>query len=129
MNLRRIAASLTSLAVTATGGALFLATPAHATAWEGKCRYSWDGQPYLSIGDTDASTSQYDGDRPVSQAQCELNSVLDRYVAHDGIFGNGTFDAVVAFQTCAGISEDGIIGPNTWDKLDYWFDHRIDCHR
>lgn len=35
----------------------------------------------------------------------------------DGDFGQGTFDAVIAFQTVAGLSTDGIVGPMTWDAL------------
>lgn len=35
----------------------------------------------------------------------------------DGIFGNGTYNAVVAFQKANGLSVDGIVGPATWEKL------------
>lgn len=37
--------------------------------------------------------------------------------AQDGIFGSGTAQAVTAFQTAAGISADGIVGPATWRAL------------
>ena len=127
MNIRQLTAALCSLAVTA-GGAVVLAAPAHASEPEGHCRYSIYS-PYLSIGDTDASAAQTSGDRPVSQAQCELNSVLDRSVTYDGIFGSRTQSAVEAFQGCAHLSQDGIIGPNTWSALDQWFDKGWDCHK
>ncbi|MFE9571712.1 peptidoglycan-binding protein [Streptomyces sp. NPDC006692] len=49
----------------------------------------------------------------MKQARCQLNSVLDRRVTVDGIFGSGTKSATIAFQQCAGLSADGIIGPRT----------------
>lgn len=35
----------------------------------------------------------------------------------DGIFGNATYNAVVAFQEANALSTDGIVGPKTWEKL------------
>ena len=35
----------------------------------------------------------------------------------DGIFGSGTYSAVREFQKTRGLSEDGIVGQNTWRKL------------
>lgn len=35
-------------------------------------------------------------------------------VTADGIFGQGTHNAVVAFQRSKGLSQDGIVGPDTW---------------
>lgn len=37
--------------------------------------------------------------------------------AADGIFGENTKAAVIAFQASRGLSQDGIVGPNTWRKL------------
>lgn len=38
-------------------------------------------------------------------------------VSQDGIFGNGTRQAVVAFQNAVGLDADGIVGVNTWRAL------------
>lgn len=37
--------------------------------------------------------------------------------AIDGVFGTGTRTAVVAFQTSAGLTADGIVGPATWNAM------------
>lgn len=38
----------------------------------------------------------------------------------DGIYGKQTQNAVRAFQSSAGLKQDGIIGPRTWLALDPW---------
>ena len=37
--------------------------------------------------------------------------------AADGVFGQGTYHAVVAFQKVQGLTRDGVAGPATWAKL------------
>jgi len=38
-------------------------------------------------------------------------------ISEDGIFGNGTRDAVMAFQSIFGLTADGVVGPITWERL------------
>ena len=38
-------------------------------------------------------------------------------IEEDGIFGSGTWDAVLAFQRFAGLAADGVVGPQTWQAL------------
>ena len=35
----------------------------------------------------------------------------------DGVFGAGTYHAVVAFQKVQGLTRDGTVGPATWARL------------
>ena len=64
------------------------------------------------------------GDRgvEVERIQGYVNTAAQWYssipsISNDGIFGAGTYQAVVAFQTLKGLTPDGIVGPATWNQL------------
>ena len=50
-------------------------------------------------------------------SQLYLPGWEDTYLAPDGVFGPRTEAAVRAFQTDAGLDEDGIVGTATWSEL------------
>jgi peptidoglycan hydrolase-like protein with peptidoglycan-binding domain len=57
-----------------------------------------------------------------------LNKIGETYpsipkLVVDGQFGTGTYNAVVAFQKLFGLTPDGIIGKNTWDKIVYQYNY------
>ncbi|GHJ37462.1 hypothetical protein Sm713_30710 [Streptomyces sp. TS71-3] len=62
---------------------------------------------YVSQGDTGAA---------VKAVQAELNE-HGASLEVDGDFGPATRAAVVSFQSGAGLTADGIVGPNTWQAL------------
>ncbi|WBP87776.1 peptidoglycan-binding domain-containing protein [Kitasatospora cathayae] len=97
---------------TAGSAAATTATPDQASP---SCNYT-NSEPTLSRGSSGTA---------VKQLQCELNLSLSPS-SHtplniDGSFGPATQTAVYQFQSCAGLSVDGIVGPNTWGSLDYWY--------
>ena len=49
--------------------------------------------------------------------QNKLNSLGYNCGAADGIFGQNTKNAVIAYQKAKGLGVDGIVGPRTWSKL------------
>ncbi|MCA6091307.1 peptidoglycan-binding protein [Streptomyces sp. SCA3-4] len=125
MQLTRTVRAAGIVAATAFLGLGGIATQAQASsqAPAGVPRYTCDytdDEPTLSLGSKGL---------PVKQAQCQLDSVLDRHVKYDGDFGPDTKRATQAFQQCAGLPADGIIGPNTWRELNYWWWNNIDCHK
>ena len=69
---------------------------------------STGGYPVLSKG----SRGVY-----VNVLQDALNTIGYNSGTIDGIFGNKTYAAVVKFQKNNGLSQDGIVGCDTWRKL------------
>lgn len=53
----------------------------------------------------------------VRAVQVQLNKKRRLSLAVDGVFGSGTAAAVRSFQSHAGISADGVVGPTTWRNL------------
>ena len=53
----------------------------------------------------------------VAIMQTLLNNKGYNAGAADGIFGSGTYSAVIAFQRAHSLSADGIVGYNTWSAL------------
>lgn len=47
---------------------------------------------------------------------CAIQILLDNLTV-DGVYGTNTKKAVVAFQTAAGLTADGICGPKTWNAI------------
>ena len=78
----------------------------------------------VSVAQTTPVTS---GTRPILRtgsqgtAVSELQGVLKLLGYYtgtvDGVYGETTAQAVTKFQTAAGITADGIVGPATWEKL------------
>lgn len=54
----------------------------------------------------------------VAVAQAALNKALGLRLKVDGIFGSATDEATRTLQSRRGLSDDGIIGPKTWDQLE-----------
>lgn len=73
---------------------------------------SYPGFP-LSVGSVGSN---------VLKIQEQLNAISNNYplipkLAPDGIFGEATQNAVRVFQSVFGLSQDGIIGPRTWYRI------------
>ncbi|MGD1698465.1 peptidoglycan-binding domain-containing protein [Dapis sp. BLCC M229] len=67
-------------------------------------------RPTISLGSTG---------KDVKDLQKVLNAtVADNSLVVDGIFGNLTKEAVIAFQKYYGLTADGIVGSQTWAVVD-----------
>ncbi len=57
----------------------------------------------------------------VKELQYYLRNISEQYnipsVSIDGIFGNSTKNSIIGFQRLVGLSEDGIVGQLTWNKI------------
>lgn len=70
----------------------------------------------IELGD-DTLTRLGDQNATVTQIQNILNSNGYPTGEVDGIFGEKTRQAVIAFQSSQGLQADGIVGPQTWAAL------------
>ncbi|MGW5353604.1 peptidoglycan-binding domain-containing protein [Streptomyces sp. NPDC004031] len=90
-----------------------VAAPGASAASSYQCNYT-GSEPLVGYGNAGAA---------VQQVQCELYySLLSSNLTRDGIFGAATQADVKKFQSCAHLTADGVVGPNTWAALDYWTD-------
>ncbi|WP_433165126.1 penicillin-insensitive murein endopeptidase [Kribbella sp. CA-247076] len=64
-----------------------------------------------------------DNNSAVKALQVELNAKRRLNLPVDGVFGAAVRDAVVSFQSHAGIGADGIVGPVTWRNLAWHYDY------
>lgn len=53
----------------------------------------------------------------VKTLQSNLNAAIGAKLTVDGVFGNGTFNAVKNFQAKYGLTADGIYGKNSYNKM------------
>ena len=75
----------------------------------------------LSLGDTGIGVASV-------QYYLALIAYFDQSIptpAIDGVFGQGTRDAVEAFQRSAGLNPDGVVGRDTWNALIQRYDRII----
>ncbi len=96
--------------------------------WTALINYSTSGEYYISKNNC---TTSHDGSgggtgsvlkkgsrgSSVSDLQTKLNLVIGAGLAVDGAFGNATYNAVLRFQRTYGLSADGIVGNQTWSRL------------
>jgi hypothetical protein len=80
----------------------------------------WQAEGKLFDGRTlQSHATIHFGDRgeDVRDLQLLLNK-LDAGLSVDGIFGSGTYGAVIEFQAMHGLEPDGIVGTKSWEKLE-----------
>lgn len=59
----------------------------------------------------------------VRALQIQLNEKSRAGLPVDGVFGGGTETAVKNFQSHAGLTPDGVVGPTTWKNLIWHYDY------
>lgn len=64
-----------------------------------------------------------DNGNAVKAVQTLLNAKRNAGLTVDGAFGAGTESAVKSFQSHAGLSADGIVGPTTWKNLIWHYEY------
>lgn len=68
---------------------------------------------------------QGDSNSAVRALQVELNAKRSANLSVSGVFDTATNNAVVSFQTHAGIDADGIVGPITWRNLVWHYQYAL----
>jgi len=74
--------------------------------------YPLKSQPFASYGVSSVSILQVFMNRAI-----DIGFIYPPYLDWDGVFGAQTKAAVLRFQYNAGLSTDGIVGRNTWNKI------------
>ncbi|NUR61522.1 MAG: peptidoglycan-binding protein [Catenulispora sp.] len=101
----------------ATGSHETIAPAGVVTPASYSCGY-YSGTVTTKAGQTGTAAQQR-----IKEVQCLINlgyyswSTGRPKLAVDGSFGQKTYDAVVWYQECSGILDDGIVGVNTWYQL------------
>jgi peptidoglycan hydrolase-like protein with peptidoglycan-binding domain len=77
--------------------------------WRNIDEFAEFDEPVLQTGSTGL---------PVRRAQSRLTAAGFDTGGVDGLFGPQTESGVRTFQGATGLTVDGIVGPNTWQKID-----------
>ncbi|UUU26341.1 peptidoglycan-binding domain-containing protein [Streptomyces sp. DSM 40750] len=119
MRKNRIAVLIAATVMLLTGGIGGMQTASAAPTIDGVCGSYWGTSwtpPTVSQGSVDTTSPS-----AVMLAQCYLNlSMSGDNLTVDGRFGPLSNTAARRFQSCAGLTVDGYVGPNTWNSLRYW---------
>lgn len=76
--------------------------------------------PIYDVGSTlsyDCILEKGNSNAGVSKLQANLNACYGKGLAVDGVFGTGTYNALLAVQRSVGATIDGVYGPNTRNKM------------
>ncbi|MFD7666963.1 peptidoglycan-binding protein [Streptomyces sp. NPDC059788] len=114
----RVLVPIAAAASLALGGAATVATAAEAPATTTTAAASPRSEHGCSPH-RQSTISRGSSGAAVKHAQCLLKWWGFSPGAIDGVFGTRTENAVRNFQRAAGLSVDGIVGPNTWAVLHY----------
>lgn len=101
---RRAVTALTALAVVATLGGTAQADPI--------CCSFWNNAHTLSQGGTYSQGDQIG----MWQAVLASEALLPSKCYQDGLFGSTTRSGTISYQSRFGLTQDGIVGPQTWGK-------------
>jgi peptidoglycan hydrolase-like protein with peptidoglycan-binding domain len=129
---RRLAATVA--ATVALAGAVAAAFPGSASASTPQCTTygHWNAgyitlyMPTTSSGGPTCYLATGDNSGAVRSLQEALNSCYGKSLATDGIYGSLTRSAVIAIQKKYGLTQDGVYGPNTRERMGFP-DHAGHC--
>lgn len=100
----------------------FVLTQTHAATWPPPkdnygCPSNVAARPTLVWGNTGPCVKRLQVDLNASPSYALSPGCLGANLAVDGIFGTGTHSAVLLFQAKEHLTQDGIVGQNTWRAL------------